>query len=152
MRLLARLCVFLALLWGTAAQGAWTFVKGAQETSGSGTSASVSLSSAVTSGDVLACEAFLNGVSSNTISSITDDKSNTYSVVNSVTVTGGSGTWDTVAFWSGGALTNGPTTITVNSSTSLGNLWITCDEFTPPAGTLSLDRNATNSGFTAKPP
>lgn len=121
----------------------WTYVKGVQETSGSGTSASVSFASTVVSGDIVTGYAFLNGASSNTVTSITDDKSNSYTVVNAVTTVGGF-TWTGVAFWSGGALTNGPLTITVNSSFSTSNLWITLGEFTPPAGTLSLDGNSSN--------
>src|SRR5258708_4545908 len=125
----------------------WPFVKGAQETTGSGTSASVSLASAIASGDVAVGLAFLNGVQSNTISSITDDKSNSYTVVTGSLATTTSN-WSTILFWSGAALTNGPITLTANSSTSLTSFLLTYDVFTPPAGALSVDVSSGASGST----
>jgi hypothetical protein len=128
---------------------AWTNTQTTQETSGSGTSAQVSFASAVTSGNIVCVFAFCNNVSvTNTITSVVDDKGNTYSYVNDVGVTGVSGTWNTAIFWSGARLTNGPITITVNNSVSQGNLWINIDEFTPPAGTIGTD----TSGGTGSDP
>ena len=123
----------------------WTFVKGAVNTNGNGTSASVSLSSPVANGDIIVGFIYMNIIPLPTTITVTDDKSNIYTVVN--TVQGSGNSWCSVIYWSNGILTNTPTTVTVNLSSS-GPIFITADEFAPAIfnSTLSIDGNATGTG------
>ncbi|HEX8838261.1 MAG TPA: hypothetical protein VF748_15065 [Candidatus Acidoferrum sp.] len=127
---------------------AWSLVNHAREETGSGTSATLNYTAAVASGNVVCGIAFINGSNTDNVSSISDSAGNTYTKVNVASSTGGGGTWNTVAFWSNGPLTNGPTSVTVNNgAVSAGNIWIIYGEFSPPgSGTISLDGNNTNNG------
>src|SRR5262252_2344343 len=128
---------------------AWTHAQSAGEITGSGTSANVSFGVAVGSGDVV-CGLFITASGSGgTPSSVTDDKSNSYTIVDSI-IAGPSGlsSW---SFW-GGPFTNGPTTITVTMSVTQALLWILIDEFSPGgSGTAVLDGHNAGTNNTPNP-
>src|SRR5215467_2175866 len=84
--------------------------------------------------------------SGSTLSSVTDDKSNSYTVVPNDL---GNGYY---AFYSTGLITNGPTTITANFTSSPG-VFLTVDEWAPPASTtaIALDGHVYDASFVASP-
>lgn len=145
---LARVCFFLALLNATLAQ-AWTHVQDAQIQS-SGTSISTSFPVTVTSGNLVVGFFFYTSTSSsNQVTSIADDKTNNYTVVQFVT---GNPTqvYNGVTFWLGN-ITNAPKTITLTLGASTSNGWLTFGEFSPSTGTLAVD-GFTGQYSTTNPP
>src|SRR5712675_2291269 len=107
----------------------WTRIQG-KTVQNSGTS--LTFTSAVTSGNIVVGGCLLS--TGFTLNSVTDDKSNAYTVFN----THDDGTLYTASFRSNGFLTNTPITITYTLSGSPGNDWFVQDEFQPPTGSTSL--------------
>lgn len=138
----ALLGALFAALFVSQALAAWTAVQGKQNPSGGATSCAITLTSPVTSGDVVAGFFFYSSTT-NVISTIVDDQSNSYIVVDVNGVNG----FGVGSFWSNGKLTNGPQTITITANTSQGIFWCGVDEFTPAqSGAVALDGHTAAGG------
>lgn len=119
---------------------AWSLVQGFANQS-SGSNPTFSFPVAVSSGSIVVGFVFYtDSSSSNHITSIVDDKSNSYSVINFFSANP-TQVYNCATFWSGSIrLTNGPKIVTVNLSVSEGNVWLSMGEFTPPnLGILNTD-------------
>jgi hypothetical protein len=115
----------------------WARVQGTINTSGSGTSVSVALPSAITSGDIAVGGILLNADA--ILTNVTDDKGNAYRIVNSAHQPAG-GLLSVAGYRSIGPVTNGAQTLTFTyQSSSLA--WVVIDEFTAgfPLSAASLD-------------
>lgn len=102
---------------------------------GSGTTIVLTLLKVVASGDLVAGVVFF--LSTQSLVSITDDKGNTYTTVDSITDDGGT----LVSFYLAN-ITNGPQTITATFNTSTGFSYMGCDEYSNVALTSPLDAHS----------
>lgn len=119
----------------------WSLVQSGHNIAGSGTSSAATFGATVTSGDIVSGFLFFSSTT-NVISGVTDDKSNSYTVtVFQANTPGGFGA---ALFRSNSTITNAPQTITATASGSQSFFWILIDEFTPPNSTIGSD--GTNSG------
>jgi hypothetical protein len=98
--------------------------KGANGGAASAGTIAVTLTAAVTSGNAIC--GMVGHDSAATLTSVTDDKSNTYNLETSVVDTTNS---ERVTAFSLGNITNGPSTITANISSSVGARSLIADEF-----------------------
>jgi hypothetical protein len=94
------------------------------------TTGSISFTHAVTSGNIVVGTIAVDDVTK--ITSIVDDKSNNYILVPGTQANGRQ------IIWSGGRLTNSPTTITINLSVSSSVVFLQVVEFSPPPGISSI--------------
>jgi Concanavalin A-like lectin/glucanases superfamily len=108
---------------------------------GSGTGASVSFDAAVSSGNIVLGVCWAQNATSFSGVTVTDDKSNTYDIVDQSTAGG----WPLVSFKSHSVITNGPTTITISGITGSGIVWPIIEEFSPPGSVVSVDAHTINT-------
>lgn len=143
MRLLARLCLFLALLWAGAAQAAWALVQSNflsnAQTTVTGQTFSVTLTNPVTSGNLVVGSFLVDD--SCTITSIKDNKTNTYTqkspqddATNLIRST----------LFELGNITNGPQTVSITISGAPCNGAMTLAEFS--GGAASSDPSDGTTG------
>lgn len=117
----------------------WIHVQNKQTTTNSGGSTNtITLSSAVTSGNVLIGTIMISA--GFPIVSIVDDKSNNYLTTGSADDTN---SLTTYGFYpdpdvGGGLLTNGPSTLTVTTVGNTTVFWANIAEFSPPTGTVAI--------------
>lgn len=103
----------------------------------SGSSIAVTLTNTVTPGNTVAGQVAFELGSGVNITSITDDKSNSYNIVQNFT--GGAGTTFRVASYYLANITNSPKTITANLSASATGAQIVADEFSGVSSISSID-------------
>lgn len=126
---------------------AWSLINTTASTTFTGASTFNVTIPAVTSGDILTVGILVQSVAASTMS-VTDNKSNTYNVIGA----GNPGTGNVlVCFVSNALITNGPATVTINSTGTWTGLFIRIDEWSPPASTTAIaqDGNHYNTGFAA---
>ncbi len=110
----------------------WTQIQGVVNTAGGVTTVNESFASTIANGNIVVGAVLLDAAF--TLTSVTDDKSNAYTVFDSHD----DGSLYTVAFRSNGFLTNGPKILTYNFSGATGNQWMVQDEFQPPTGATAV--------------
>src|SRR5258706_8852852 len=119
----------------------WTRIQGVVNTAGGVTSVGEAFSSTVANGDIVVGAVLLDH--GFTLTSVTDDKSNVYSVFEPHD----DGALYTVAFRSNVFLPNGPKILTYNFSGATGNQWMVQDEFQPPTGATAITVDGSSSTF-----
>jgi|SRR5882672_208293 len=117
----------------------WNRVQGATTTTPVG--GALSFASPVGNGGIVVGAVLLDHAV--TITSITDDQGNGYTVV----VSHDDGTLDIYGFRSTGLIANAPVTVTVHTSGASGNFWIVMDEFSPPTGVTSISGDGSSVTF-----
>lgn len=127
----------VAMAIAPVAQTRWEPIQRQMQRTGSGTTASISFPRAVSSGSIVVGSIAVDNGGLATLTSFKDDKNNVYSLI-SGTLNAGQGTGDRQTFWSGGFVTNGPTTVTANFSVSQSIALFLIDEFAPPPGASSV--------------
>jgi hypothetical protein len=113
--------------------------KGVDSGAGSGTTQAITFSAAVGSGN-LVC-GIISCAGGFVLNSVTDDKSNSYTILDHVSDPTGQENW---SFYLGN-ITNGPTTVTANFNGTVGFRAMTVDEFSGIAALANpLDGHASN--------
>jgi hypothetical protein len=133
------LVLLLALLLGSLPARAVTHVQGGVNDDNSGTqlsSFSVSLHSAVAPGDTVVCYMFVGTTSTNVLTSVIDDKGNSYNILDEQV---SSPDIVTMASAELANITNGPTTMTMNLSPATAFVSMTCDEYSGVAQSSEVD-------------
>jgi len=106
----------------------WTRIQGVADATGGVTSKNVSFAGAITGGNIIVGGVLLS--TGLTLTSVTDDKSNAYTVFQS----NDDATLYSTGYRSNAIITNAPTTLTFTASASAGTFWTIQDEFSPPTG------------------
>lgn len=135
MRWLGRLCL-LVLLCAAHPAAAWTLV---QTICTNVSATSWTWPAAVSNGSIVAGGIFYTDTATtNDITGINDNQSNTYPVIQFKSANP-TQQYNIDTFWSGGKITNGPTSLSITTTGAPANIWICVGEFTPSAGTLGTD-------------
>jgi|SRR5882672_2628744 len=121
----------------------WNRIQGIATATSGVTSWNVSFTSPVGNPAVVVGAVLLD--TGKTLTSVTDDKGNSYTVFNSHD----DGILYTASFRSTGLLTNGPQTLTFTPSAATSNEWSVQDEFSPPTGASSISTDGATSQFNA---